>query len=175
MDQQTSKCIHYFNVESPRETWSLAVCYKCDKIDAFLNWNPTKFGNSVFVGNTGKREFLKSRGVKYWETYTIEKKKEVIQTVEKLGIHKTARLLEIPISTVGLWAKGQSIHIKNSDKYTPHFKLSAIGYYLKERNFKKVARILGVPRSTLQSWTKKAFKQTRTPHVNESSPKISNY
>jgi len=160
MDRQEPKCIHHFIIESPKGTWSLAVCCKCNKIDAFLNsnadniWNPTP---KIKFMDQHKREFLKSKGVKYSETYTIEQKKKVIQTVERLGINKTARLLGIPISTVGLWGRGQSIHIKNSDKYTTHFKLSAIEYYLKERNFKKVARILGVPRSTLQSWTRKSL------------------
>ena len=167
MGSQSSKCSHYFLVDAPREIWSLAVCHKCNKKDAFLNisistvWDTAQKVKKIKCVDQSKREFLKAKGVKYWETYTIEKKKEVVQAVEELGIHQTARLFKIPISTVGLWAKGQSIHIKNSDKYTAHFKLFAIGYYLKERNFKKVARRLGVPRSTLQSWARKSLNR---PH-----------
>ncbi len=158
MDQQSSKCAHYFIVDSPRESWSLAICRKCNKIDAFLNWKPLS-QNTIRV-TISKREFLRSKGIKYWETYSDETKNEVIQAVPKLGIHKAAKKFGIPISTVGLWAKGRSRYVKNSAKYPSTFKASALRYYKKEQNFKKVARKLGVPRSTLQSWARKAFKRS---------------
>ena len=150
MDRQHSKCAHHFILESPNGSWALGKCDKCKKFDAFLNWVPTSTETIE-----SKREFLRSRGIKHWETYSIEIKQEVIQVVSEVGIHQAARKFNIPISTVGLWAKGLSIHNRNSKKYTISFKLSAIQYYLKEGNFKKTAKKLGVPRSTLQSWSRK--------------------
>ena len=155
MEQRPSKCAHYWKIDSPRESWSLGICRKCDKIDAFLNWTP-RTNDKVCIKD--KRKFLKSKGIKYWETYTSEVKEEVVEAASKFGIHEAARLFDIPVSTVGLWAKGRSKYIKNSDKYPNTFKISALGYYKKEQNFKKVARKLGVPRSTLQSWARKALK-----------------
>ena len=158
MDRQHTKCAHHFILEAPNGTWSLGICDKCSKIDAFRNWE-SKFNDDA----ESKRNFLRSKGVKYWETYSAEIKSEVVQAASEIGIHEAARKFDIPISTVGLWAKGRSIHDKNSDKYTISFKILAIKYYLKERNFKRTARILGVPRSTLQSWARKAFRKSGRP------------
>ena len=155
MGRQHTKCSHHFILETPNGTWSLGRCDKCNKIDAFRNWESKTKDDAE-----SKRNFLRSKGVKYWEKYSAETKLQVIEAVSRIGIHEAARKFDIPISTVGLWAKGRSVHDKNSEKYTISFKILAINYYLKERNFKRTARILGVPRSTLQSWARKAFRKS---------------
>ena len=160
MDRRHSKCSHHFILESPNGEWSLGKCGKCSKLDAFPNWMAKSAWMPKSEGTTeSKREFLRSKGIKYWARYSIELKQEVIEAATRFGIHAAARQFDIPISTVGLWAKGHSVHNKNSEKYTDSFKLSAIQYYQREGNFKKTAKKLGVPRSTLQSWSRKHLRE----------------
>jgi len=92
------------------------------------------------------------------EMYTAATKQRIIQTAIENGIHEAARRFNAPVSTVALWARGQSKYKRNAEKYEDSFRLLALHQYHKERNFRKVARALKIPRSTLQSWVHNAEK-----------------
>ena len=92
MDQRHSKCAHHFILEAPDGVWSLGRCGKCGKLDAFPNWMAKSAWMPKSEGTTeSKREFLRSRGIKYWATYSIEVKQEVVEAASKFGIHEAAR------------------------------------------------------------------------------------
>jgi transposase-like protein len=92
------------------------------------------------------------------EIYTATTKQRIIQTAIENGIHEAARRFNAPVSTVALWAKGKSKYKRNAEKYEDSFRLSALHQYHNEQNFRKVARALQIPRSTLQSWVRNAQK-----------------
>ena len=76
----------------------------------------------------------------------------VLPYVKKYGIMGTSRLLKIPKSTIGKWAKGESCFLQNGNVYSEKTREELVQKAIQTKNIKKVAREAGIPRSTLQKW-----------------------
>lgn len=149
-------CKHHYILTNYPDGWALGRCKWCKSVEPFRQYPQYNYLNQV-VQTTAeeKRKFLSSIGISIhssrWEP---SEKENLISSVRKIGIHKTAKKFGLSVSTIGLWAKGLSPYKAYSDKYSKEFKLKCIGEYERHQNFYGVAKRMGIPRSTLQRWVK---------------------
>ena len=147
---------HHYIIEEHSDGWALGRCKWCNKIKPLRNW-PIHNGNGQVKPTTAKakRDFLRSLNIvihaSHWEP---EEKDEILRSVQRIRIQKTAKKFGIAPSTVGLWAKGLSPNAHNATKYSPEFKEKMIIEYKKEPNFYKLSKKTGIPRATIQNWVK---------------------
>ena len=159
----SSNCVHWYIIGTPNGAWSTAKCKKCELITAVENSQVvTAHGKPIPRGDDEKRDFLESLNVNIWELIPTDRPMMVLPYVKKYGIMGTARLLNIPKSTIGKWAKGESCFLQNGNVYSEKTRKELVQKAIKTNNIKKVAREAGIPRSTLQKWLRthelQAFK-----------------
>lgn len=87
--------------------------------------------------------------------WTPIERDKVIASIKTIGINKTAKKFNMPVSTVGAWGKGLSCNKSNRTKYQEDFKKKAVATALKTKNIRRTAINLDIPRSALQIWIKK--------------------
>tara|TARA_Y100000310_G_scaffold321555_1_gene379358 strand:+ start:81 stop:545 length:465 start_codon:yes stop_codon:yes gene_type:complete len=147
---------HKYVMGPTKNGWSYAMCKYCKGTDIFRVYIDRSWsGYSSPPTFADKREALRFQGhtitKKYWGD---GEKDKILNSVKEIGINATAKKMNLPASTVGLWTKGTSKNPRNKDKYTDLFREYAIKEYKKYKNFRKVSLLLQIPRSTLQSWVK---------------------
>lgn len=154
-------CRHYF-VLSLRsiDGWFLARCKRCLCRDAFhSDYRVDAKGQAVTPSIHEKRQFLRSQGIaltsKYW---TDEDRNMIISSVSAIGVNATARKYDMSNSTVSLWAKGLSPNVSNKLKYTNLFRKKVALHAETIDNNKRTAKIFNVPRSSVQVWRKRFFR-----------------
>ena len=88
------------------------------------------------------------------------RKQRAIQLVEKFGVTETAKLMELPTSTIGLWTKGHSKKEFRGTMYQDEdFKREVAEYAIQHHNNYKTAKVYGVSRGSVQNWVKE-YKET---------------
>ena len=146
---------HHYILEPAEKGWVRGRCKWCESTDLFYNENKIRTLGGKAQGPTSadKREYLRSKGWpltnKYWDA---GEKERVISSVKLIGVQATARKMNLPVSTVALWGKGQSPFVS---RYTSEFKKKAVYLALTTKNIRRTAINLDIPRSVLQSWIKK--------------------
>ena len=89
------------------------------------------------------------------------KKEEVRELVMEYGVNITADMLNMPRSTVGLWAKGLSSKPTwafNRGKYSKEFKTKVAEYAIRAKNNVYTAKKFKIARSCVQLWLKEYKK-----------------
>ena len=165
-----SNCKHHYIVDSPNGTWAVAVCKKCSMKTAFRNSLDWDIHKRVLEKNyLTKFEFLESQNISFNELIPSDKKEWILPYVKKYGIQGTARKLKLPASSVGLWAKGKSCKEKNADKYSPSFKKKVLKKIEDNLPHYRIAKELGIPRTTVQSWANDMKNTSKSSHLNSSN------
>ena len=154
-----AKYPHYYQVQSHSGGWALGRCKWCKRIEPLRDYPKLDLhGQQILPTSADKRKFLRSLSIpvsrKRWDESEVE---ALIDSVQKVGINKTAKLFDIPTSTLHLWMKEHSPFPSYSKKYTKEFKMKAVSAYEKRKNFYGVAKDFGIPRATLQKWVKDGF------------------
>ena len=153
---ENSGCVHWFMVDQPSGVWSLAKCKKCNLMTAVQNSVVTNgHGKPIPRSDEEKRAFLDSKNINIWDLVPADRPLMVLPYVKEYGIQETAHILNIPRSTIGKWAKGQSCFGRNKDAYPKNFQSQLVAKAIEENNIKKVAKEAGIPRSTLQRWMRR--------------------
>ena len=116
----------------------------------------------VTVSNTitrreNKKMFEYSKQVSKDQEY-YAKRNKVRDMVAKYGINGTARMLDMPRSSVGLLAKGVSPKRWNRGKFGRAFKLKVARYAIKAKNNYYTAKKYKVSRGAVQNWVRE-YKQ----------------
>jgi len=86
------------------------------------------------------------------------RKEEIKDLVKQYGINGTARMLDMPRSSVGLLAKGVSPRKWNRGKFGKEFKLKVALYAIKAKNNYYTAKKFKVSRGAVQNWVRE-YKQ----------------
>ena len=114
------------------------------------------------VEETKKRNEVKQQHVqinmKHTDKQYYAKKAKVQDLVKQYGINGTARMLDMPRSSVGLLAKGVSPKRWNRGKFGRVFKLKVARYAIKAKNNYYTAKKFGVSRGAVQNWVRE-YKQ----------------
>ena len=146
-------CKHHYVLDQSKDGWALAQCKWCKRINAFQNQYKSHPDPTTLAE---KRDFLRSAGKvvssNHWTPIARDK---VIASIKTIGINKTAKKFNMPVSTVGAWGKGLSCNKSNRTKYQEDFKRKAVATALKTKNIRRTAINLDIPRSALQIWIKK--------------------
>ena len=146
-------CKHHYVLEQPKDGWSFARCKWCHRINAFKEDYKSKPEPTTLAE---KRDFLRSAGKTVsHHHWSPEERAKVIASIKTIGINKTAKKFNMPVSTVGKWGKGLSCNQSNRTKYQEEFRKKAVAVALKTKNIRRTAINLGVTRSALQIWIKK--------------------
>ena len=146
-------CKHHYVLNQSKDGWTLARCKWCKRINAFKESYTSKPELTTLAE---KRDFLRSAGkVVSSNHWTPIERDKVIASIKTIGINKTAKKFNMPVSTVGAWGKGLSCNKSNRTKYQEDFKKKAVATALKTKNIRRTAINLDIPRSALQIWIKK--------------------
>ena len=146
-------CKHHYVLDQSKDGWALAQCKWCKRINAFQNQYKSHPDPTTLAE---KRDSLRSAGkVVSSNHWTPIERDKVIASIKTIGINKTAKKFNMPVSTVGAWGKGLSCNKSNRTKYQEDFKKKAVATALKTKNIRRTAINLDIPRSALQIWIKK--------------------
>lgn len=127
------------------------TCIKCEGL-MLLHYDEYVCSN---CGHTKRNQTYKQqRNVMKYSA----KRAKVQDLVKQYGINGTARMLDMPLSSVGLLAKGVSPKKWNSDKFGKEFKLKVALYAIKAKNNYYTAKKFKVSRGTVQNWVRE-YKQ----------------
>mgnify|MGYP003307111505 FL=1 len=120
----------------------------------------------ITISNTITRREEKKRVFEYKEDPEqvrkdqeyYAKRNKVRDMVAKYGINGTAKMLNMPRSSVGLLAKGVSPKRWNRGKFGKAFKLKVAKYAIKAKNNYYTAKKFKVSRGAVQNWVRE-YKQ----------------
>ena len=165
-----SNCKHHYVLASPNGMWAIAVCKKCRMKTAFRNSLDWDIHKRILEKNfITKFEFLESQNIPIKELIPSDKKEWILPYVEKYGIQGTARKLKLPVSSVGMWAKGKSGMPRNADKYSPSFKKKVLQKIEDNQPHYSIAKEFDMPRTTVQSWANNVKNTPKDTYLNSSN------
>ena len=123
-------------------------CVQCGRV-TYIKSSKSKLRSATKISGVIKKGEL------------LRKKEQVRELVIKYGVNATADKLEIPRSTVGLWAKGLSnkpTWAFNRTKYRKKFKTEVAEYAIRAKNYYYTAKKYKISRGTVQNWVRE-YKQ----------------
>ena len=88
-------------------------------------------------------------------------KDQIQSLVKEHGVSATAKKLNMPISTVGLWGKGLSKKRKwgwQKGIHSKEFKTKVAQYTIRNRNYYDSAKKFKIARSNIQNWVREYKK-----------------
>ena len=82
------------------------------------------------------------------------RREEIKDLVKQYGVNGTARMLDMPRSSVGLLAKGVQPRKWNRGKFGKEFKLEVALYAIRNKNNYYTAKKFKVSRGSVQNWVR---------------------
>ena len=120
MQTEEKECEHHWRIESPSGPWSLGVCVKCNKRDAFRNsveeggWNP-KQSNDKEKHTQTKEKFLLSKEYNLiinTTKYEIKFINTAVTEALTLGRSTVRKKYGLPESTLRRWVNQYKEQLK---------------------------------------------------------------